>query len=45
MNRALVIGLAVAFVVLAFDVSASLMMASGTCFAAWIDAIRARGQG
>lgn len=42
--RALIIWLWVSLAVMAFDFSAGLMMASGTCFAAWLEAIRSRGQ-
>jgi len=44
MNRSLIIGLWISFAISIFDLSAGLMMASGSCFAAWIDAIRAKGQ-
>ena len=42
--KALVLCLWIALAVLCFDVSAGLMMASGACFAAWLDTIRARGK-
>ena len=43
--RGLIITLLMAMVVMFFNVSDGLLMAAGACFAAWIDFIRARGQG